>query len=81
MNEQIIFHSFFLLLGDCGVPKSAWQIDPFGHSRELASLFAQMGMDGLYLVRIDYRDKEQRRANKTLQVGAKLLPIYECPPL
>ena len=53
--------------GDCAVPRVAWQIDPFGHSREQAQLFALFGYDGLFMARIDYRDKEQRKLSKTLQ--------------
>uniref|UniRef100_H2Z3Z0 Alpha-mannosidase n=1 Tax=Ciona savignyi TaxID=51511 RepID=H2Z3Z0_CIOSA len=46
--------------GPCARPRVAWQIDPFGHSREQASLFAQMGFDGLFFGRLDYQDKETR---------------------
>ncbi|XP_076427995.1 lysosomal alpha-mannosidase isoform X3 [Peromyscus maniculatus bairdii] len=47
--------------GSHGRPRVAWHIDPFGHSREQASLFAQMGFDGLFLGRIDYQDKLLRK--------------------
>lgn len=46
--------------GDCGRPKIGWQIDPFGHSREQASLLARMGYDGLFFSRLDYQDKANR---------------------
>jgi lysosomal alpha-mannosidase len=44
------------------------QIDPFGHSREQASLFAQFGFDGLFLGRIDYQDKDYRTSTKTREM-------------
>ncbi|XP_037083658.1 lysosomal alpha-mannosidase-like [Pollicipes pollicipes] len=50
--------------GTCGIPRVAWQIDPFGHTKEQANLFAQMGFDGLFFARIDYDDRK-RRINDT----------------
>lgn len=38
-------------------PVVAWQIDPFGHSAEQASLFSLMSFDGLFFGRIDFADK------------------------
>ena len=43
--DQHTFGAEFLrdTFGECARPKIGWQIDPFGHSREMASLFAQVG--------------------------------------
>lgn len=54
--------------GKCGIPRVGWQIDPFGHSREMASIFSQLGFDGLLLGRIDYQDKDFRFRTKTAEV-------------
>jgi lysosomal alpha-mannosidase len=61
IDQQTLGLSFILKeFGRCGRPKTAWQIDPFGHSREQASLFAQFGFDGLFLGRTDYQDFDHR---------------------
>jgi len=35
------------------LPKVAWQIDPFGHSRGIAKLYKDMGFEALFLGRVD----------------------------
>lgn len=54
--------------GECGRPRIGWQIDPFGHSREQASIFASMGFDGVFFGRIDWVDRSQRKANKEMEM-------------
>ena len=54
--------------GQCGVPRVAWQIDPFGHSKEQADLFVEMGMDGLFFGRLDFREKVERFTNQTSEM-------------
>ncbi|KAL1517913.1 hypothetical protein ABEB36_001613 [Hypothenemus hampei] len=54
--------------GDCGHPKAGWQIDPFGHSSEMASIFAQMGYDGVILGRIDFQDKRHRKSTRAMDM-------------
>ncbi|KAK7507628.1 hypothetical protein BaRGS_00001563 [Batillaria attramentaria] len=54
--------------GDCGRPRVGWQIDPFGHSREMASLFARFGFDSLYFGRLDYQDKDKRQNTTTMEM-------------
>ncbi|KAM8772245.1 lysosomal alpha-mannosidase [Acanthopagrus schlegelii] len=50
--------------GPCGRPRVAWHIDPFGHAREHASMFAQMGYDGFFFGRLDYQDRARRMMHK-----------------
>ena len=50
--------------GKCGRPKIAWQIDPFGHGREQANLFARMGYDGLFFGRLDYQVEFELRSKQ-----------------
>jgi lysosomal alpha-mannosidase len=59
-NKPFIAQFLNDTFGSCGRPRIAWQIDPFGHAREQANLFAQMGFDGLFFGRLDYADKEKR---------------------
>uniref|UniRef100_A0A0B7AW15 Alpha-mannosidase n=1 Tax=Arion vulgaris TaxID=1028688 RepID=A0A0B7AW15_9EUPU len=63
LGFEYLRHNF----GDCARPKIGWQIDPFGHSREHASLFAQFGFDGLFFGRLDYQDKAKRQNQKTME--------------
>ncbi|EDW37367.1 GL26216 [Drosophila persimilis] len=54
--------------GICARPRVGWQIDPFGHSREQASLYAQMGYDGEFFSRMDHSDKFRRMVDLALEM-------------
>lgn len=54
--------------GECARPKIGWQIDPFGHSSGMASIFASLGYDAVLLGRIDYEDLETRKNNKSMEM-------------
>ncbi|CAH8681277.1 unnamed protein product [Schistosoma rodhaini] len=56
------------LFGDCGRPLVAWQIDPFGHSRDHSDLFQDAGFDAVYFQRMDFREKLIRKRLKQLEV-------------
>ena len=64
----MLFRFFIDTFGKCGKPRVAWQIDPFGHSREQANLFAKMGYDGLFFGRLDYADKEKRMKERQMEM-------------
>lgn len=53
--------------GHNGVPKTTWQIDMFGHTREHAAMFAEMGFEGHFFPRYDYQEKQTREKAKTLE--------------
>ncbi|XP_043527609.1 lysosomal alpha-mannosidase isoform X2 [Frieseomelitta varia] len=80
MNDEAVTHYHSLVdqytwgfrrlndtFGSCARPRIGWQIDPFGHSREQASLFAQLGFDGMFLARLDYQDKNKRLRDKSME--------------
>ena len=71
-SKNRLNYLFYSLLkeefGECGRPRVGWQIDPFGHSREQASILAQMGYDGLFFGRLDYQDKGQRKKTKSMEM-------------
>lgn len=48
-------------------PTIAWFIDPFGHSASNAYILKEMGFETIVFVRIDYKEKNIRRANKTME--------------
>ncbi|XP_068854008.1 lysosomal alpha-mannosidase isoform X2 [Aphelocoma coerulescens] len=80
--EQLALGRRFLRreFGDCGTPRVAWQIDPFGHARDLAASFAQMGYDGLFVGRVDHQDKQARLQRRELELlwrgSASLAPPH-----
>ena len=45
------------------ISQHIFQVDPFGHSKEQASLFAGVGFDGLFFARLDWRDKVDNENN------------------
>ncbi|XP_067170658.1 lysosomal alpha-mannosidase [Apteryx mantelli] len=68
--EQLALGRRFLrrTFGGCARPRVAWQIDPFGHAREQAALFAQMGYDGLFVGRVDQQDKAARQRLRDMEL-------------
>ena len=48
-------------------PKTAWQVDPFGHSATYAKVMSEMGFENLVLCRIDEKEKNYRKSKGMME--------------
>ena len=48
-------------------PTVAWHVDPFGHSNQVMSLYADMGFDTFTLDRIHYDDDKYRKEHQKME--------------
>jgi alpha-mannosidase len=77
MIDQTTLGHRFLLDEFEFVPKTGWQIDPFGHSATQAALLtSEVGLGGLFFARIDHADNDNRRANKALEFLWRASPSF-----
>jgi lysosomal alpha-mannosidase len=66
INDFVAGHEF--LTKEIGsLPRTAYQIDPFGHSAEFANLAIQLGYSNLVINRIHHKDLENRRSKKDME--------------
>lgn len=67
MDNMMTGHEF--LQKEFGVvPRVGWLLDSFGHSAANARLYADMGLEALFVGRLDHKDKEKRFEEKSLNV-------------
>jgi hypothetical protein len=64
VGQRLIYESFGV------VPKTTWQIDPFGHSGFQGSMLSSpiSGVNGVYVARMDYQDISQRKTTKSTEM-------------
>ena len=66
INEMTLGAKF--IYDEFGIrPTVGWSIDPFGHSKEIEALYADIGMDAFGINRVHYADKENRIKNQKLE--------------
>ena len=66
INEMTLGHKY--IFDQFGVrPTVAWHVDPFGHSNQVMSLYADMGFDTFTLDRIHYDDDKYRKEHQKME--------------
>ena len=59
-------HSF--LLKEFGVrPRAAWSLEPYGHSEMNARLWAESGIEAMFVKEMDPEDRENRIKNQSME--------------
>lgn len=48
-------------------PRTAWNLDPFGHSDANARVFAESGIEAMYMRYVDPHEKEMRLKSKQME--------------
>lgn len=70
MVDQTTRGHRFLLEAFGYVPRTGWQLDPFGHSASQAYLFGvDLGFDSMVLGRSDHIDLEKRKLEKSMEMS------------
>jgi alpha-mannosidase len=65
---KLKFQHLWLAAELAAAPAAAWQLDPFGHSRESPGLLGEAaGYTSLFFGRADYRDLQRRREARELE--------------
>ena len=64
LGQRLIYENFGV------VPKTTWQIDPFGHSAFQGSMLSSplSGVNGVYVARMDYQEIQQRKMTKSTEM-------------
>ena len=64
LGQRLIYENFGV------VPKTTWQVDPFGHSAFQGSMLSSplSGVNGVYVARMDYQEIQQRKLTKSTEM-------------
>ena len=69
MLDQTTFGQAFLHKQFGLAPRIGWHLDPFGHTATQGALLcAEVGFDAFFFARMDYQDRDARRARGDMEM-------------